>query len=100
MSDISIRYNKVSDREKVVSHLLNYPDGVKRILTMKQYEWDWIEVAERHNYPFWELLGAAIELSQEHPRRGYQADILENTRFLLMITMRLIHEDKLTVANR
>ena len=101
MVDISIRYNKSADREKSISYALDYPDGIRRILTMRQYQWDWIEVAERHRYPFAELLGAAIELSQEFPSKvGYQADILENTKYLLMITMKLIHEDQHHVANR
>lgn len=99
MVEISKSYNKFSNREKPVSHLLMYPDGVKRILTMKQYEWDWIEFVERHNVPFYELLVAAIELSEEHPRLGYQADILENTRFMLLTAMRGIHEEEHPVSN-
>ena len=100
MVDISIRYNNKLEQEKLKSHSITYPDGIQRILTMKQYEWDWIEVAERNNYPFHELIGEAIGLSLNHPRKGYHADILENTRFLLMITMKLIHEEKHPVSNR
>lgn len=100
MVEISINYNKTSDSRRSISHTLLYPDGVKRILTMKQYEWDWIEVVERHNVPFYELLVAAIELSEEHPRLGYQADILENTRFMLLTAMKGIHEENHPVSNQ
>jgi len=100
MNDISISYNKLSDREKSISHLLAYPDGVSRILTMKQYQWDRIEVAERHNYPFFELLGAAIELSEEFPsQRGFNCDILDNTQFMLYMVAKAVHEESYPPLN-
>lgn len=94
MLDISTKYNEFSDQEKLVSRLISYPDGVQRILTMKQYQWDWIELGERQKYPFPELLQAAIELSEEFPsERGYHWDILDNTRFMLRMVAKAVHEE-------
>jgi len=100
MVEITIRYKNSADQQKIISRALSYPDGVSRILTMKSYQWDWIEHIENHNYPFYELLGAAIVLSDEFPsNQGFHADILYNTNYLLKITMELIHESKMNCAN-
>lgn len=86
MADISIRYNSKADREKLVSHVLTYPDGVQRVLTMKRYQWDWVPLAEEHGYGFQDILREAMGLARNFPsRHGYQYDVLDSTKYMLWV---------------
>lgn len=101
MVEISIRYNNKADSEKKVSCLLSYPDGIKRILTMKQYQWEWVEKADKNGYPFNDILREAMGLAANHPSgNGYQYDVLDSTKFMLWIIIGMIHAKKHPVANQ
>jgi len=100
MANVTIEHKSNVHDQKKISHRIFYPDGIERILTMKRYQWDWVSKLEQNNMPFNETLVAAIELSEEFPsEKGYNFDVLENTTFMLLIGMKLIHEEKAPKSN-
>lgn len=82
------------------SKLIRYPDGVHRILTMRAFEWERVRECELAGYPFYEVLDAAQILANEFPtEKGYEADVLANTRYMLMVISSGLYEERMGVTN-
>lgn len=89
----------VSERE-YISKLIRYPDGAHRILCMRAFEWDRVREAQIAGYPFNEILDAAQILAHEFPtRKGYEADVLDKTRYMLMVICSGLYEERMGVTN-
>lgn len=100
MIDISIRYNSKADREKQISHVITYPDGVQRVLTMKRYQWDWVPLAEENGYGCQDILREAMGLARNFPSaHGYQHDVLDSTKYMLWVINGMIQNSQNRFAN-
>lgn len=76
------------------THIIHYPDGCSRVLTMPAFKWAWIDEAERHGYALWDILGTALQLSEGFPsEKGSNHDIATNTAFMLRVIHNSIHEE-------
>ena len=100
MHEIRISYNVLANREKPIAHLVRYPDGVDRILSMRPDEWDRAALAERHNFPFYGVLGEAIGMAHEFPtEKGYDHDVLSQTHRMFRVIAEIIEREKCQVSN-
>lgn len=101
MREITISYNILANRKKPIGRLIRYPDGVDRILSMRPDEWERAALAVRHNFPFNEVLGEAIDLAHEFPSSsGYDADVLEQSRRMFRVIWQMIEGRKRQAANQ
>lgn len=83
-----------------VSQLILYPDGMHRILTMQQHQWDWVREAEIDGYSFNEVLEAALALAAKFPTpKGFQNDVTDSTVFMFMTIKQMMIEGKRPVSN-
>jgi hypothetical protein len=99
MDEFILNRTSVSDNKKI-SRVILYPDGIQRVLTLKKYEWEWVNIAVNNGYPFDEILDAAQILAFEFPSgNGSSKDILADTRMMLRVIMEGLYEDQFPVAN-
>lgn len=79
--------------QKPVSHVILYPDGIYRVLTMLPYQWEWVTEAERNGYAFNDILREAMGLAVDFPSgKGFHFDVVDCTRYMLMTINRIIYE--------
>lgn len=91
--------SSLEDR-KVVSKLIRYPDGMHRILAMQIFEWNRVTEVEAAGYPFDEILDAALIMAEEFPtQRGYEADVLDKTKYMLMVIVTELYQERMNVSN-
>lgn len=67
---------------------------------MRVYEWGWVKFVEDNGYPLIDVLDAAITLAHEFPtHKGYDADVIDKTRYMLMVIRSGIYEEQMGVTN-
>lgn len=67
---------------------------------MRAFEWERVREVELAGYPFDEILDAAQILAHEFPTpKGYEADVLDKTRYMLMVISSGLYEERMGVTN-
>lgn len=67
---------------------------------MRAFEWDRVIEADNAGYPFYEVLDAAQILAREFPTsKGYETDVLDTTRYMLMVICSGLYEERMGVIN-
>jgi len=80
--------------------ILKYPDGVRRLITMQLYQWDWFDEAKHHHYSIDWLLNRALIMADELPTEdGREIDIQTYTIVGIGSIRSFMHEDKYPIAN-